>query len=68
MSFFWPWPFAARSKTARETTHEPPTTLDEWERLLRFSVLCYGAYFEALLPAGPASRRRRRRRGFARLA
>lgn len=37
---------------ARAQTHTAPTTLGEWERFFRFSILVYAAYFEAFYPAG----------------
>lgn len=48
------WIFSAElvRGIAREQTHTAPTTLDEWERFVRFSILVYAAYFEAFYPDG----------------
>lgn len=48
------WFFAGRllDGIARETTHSPPTTIEEWEPFMRFPVLAYAAYFEAFYPPG----------------
>ncbi len=48
------WIFSAElvRGVAREQTHTAPSTLDEWERFVRFSILVYAAYFEAFYPDG----------------
>lgn len=48
------WDFAAElvRGVAREQIHTAPTTLEEWERFFRFSILVYAAYFEAFYPDG----------------
>jgi hypothetical protein len=48
------WIFSAEliRGIAREQTHTAPSTLDEWERFVRFSILVYAAYFEAFYPDG----------------
>lgn len=48
------WIFSTElvSGVAREQAHTAPTTLEEWERFFRFSILVYSAYFEAFYPDG----------------
>ncbi len=46
----WPFLNALVAGLARERTHDPPSTLDEWEPFVKFSVYCYAAYFQAFYP------------------
>lgn len=48
------WIFSAEliRGIAREHAHTAPTTLEEWEHFMRFSILVYAAYFEAFYPDG----------------